>query len=33
MTAGLLMRAQAGDGDALVHRVEPFRRALQVNRQ
>ena len=31
MTAGLLARAQAGDGDAFARLVEPFRRELQVH--
>ena len=31
MTAGLLTRAQAGDGDAFARLVEPFRRELQVH--
>ena len=31
MTAELLARAQAGDGDAFAQLVEPYRRELQVH--
>ena len=31
MTADLLARAQAGDGDAFARLIEPYRRELQVH--